>query len=114
MKLDKRCWTCGWLGKKSIIPGSTPCLWKGKYPDWLQPGSSSNHRQSRWGKDCPCWKSKKENNELTFDELMVALEESVILQSHYAKLLNQYDGGERISFLSPEAWITRLRECSQK
>jgi len=47
-------------------------------------------------------------------ELIHALEESLVLQSHYAKLLNQYDGGERIAFDSPKAWIERLRECSQK
>ena len=40
--------------------------------------------------------------------LLKALEESVKLQSHYAKLLNQYDGGERMTFESAQAWIDRL------
>jgi hypothetical protein len=37
-----------------------------------------------------------------------ALEESVKLQSHYAELLNAYDGGERLTFASAEEWIERL------
>lgn len=44
------------------------------------------------------------------DELMIALKESLKLQSHYATLLNMYDAGERITFDSPEEWINRLRE----
>jgi hypothetical protein len=42
-----------------------------------------------------------------------ALDESVALQSHYAKLLNQHDGGERIGFKDAEAWIARLRETGK-
>lgn len=37
-----------------------------------------------------------------------ALEESVKLQSHYANLLNMHDGGERLTFDSPAAWMNRL------
>jgi hypothetical protein len=44
------------------------------------------------------------------DELMTALERSVELQSHYAGLLNQYDGGERLQFENAEAWVRRLYE----
>lgn len=43
-------------------------------------------------------------------ELRIALRESVKLQSHYAKLLNQWDGGHRIIFKNSDAWISRLRE----
>jgi len=43
-------------------------------------------------------------------ELMVALVESVKLQSHYAKLLNQHDGGERMQFENVAEWIERLRK----
>lgn len=46
-------------------------------------------------------------------ELYEALKESLILQSHYAQLLNQYDAGKRLGFLSPEAWIARLRETGK-
>jgi hypothetical protein len=38
-----------------------------------------------------------------------ALDKSVKLQSHYAKLLNDFDGGKRTPFASPEAWIDRLQ-----
>lgn len=40
-------------------------------------------------------------------ELYHALEESVKLQSHYATLLNQYDGGERMTF-TVDSWLQRL------
>ena len=43
-------------------------------------------------------------------DLAEALRESVLLQSHYARLLNAYDGGSRRSFATPEAWVERLRE----
>lgn len=37
-----------------------------------------------------------------------ALEESVRLQSHYAQLLNDYDGGHRIVFKDAADWRQRL------
>ena len=40
--------------------------------------------------------------------LRYALEESVKLQSHYAMLLNMWDGGERMQFDSAQAWLDRL------
>ena len=40
--------------------------------------------------------------------LMGGLSESVKLQSHYAGLLNQYDGGARLQFKDAEEWIARL------
>jgi hypothetical protein len=43
-------------------------------------------------------------------ELYVALEESLKLQSHYARLLNLRLGGERRVFITPEAWIARLKK----
>jgi hypothetical protein len=45
--------------------------------------------------------------------LMDALEHSVTLQSHYAKLLNQYDGGKRMIFKDANAWISRLTEMEK-
>jgi len=36
-----------------------------------------------------------------------ALRESLKLQAHYARLLNDYDGGQRLIFESMEAWIRR-------
>jgi hypothetical protein len=44
------------------------------------------------------------------DELFIALKESLKLQKHYALLLNQYDGGNRIVFSSVEDWVARLRK----
>lgn len=41
-------------------------------------------------------------------ELNRALEESLKLQSHYAELLNNYDGGHRKIFKSKESWLNRL------
>jgi hypothetical protein len=49
----------------------------------------------------------------TPEEIYKALVESVELQSHYAKLLNQYDGGSRMTFADVHAWIQRLRECKR-
>jgi hypothetical protein len=40
--------------------------------------------------------------------LMIALQESVKLQGHYAELLNMHDGGKRRVFASPTEWIARL------
>jgi hypothetical protein len=42
-------------------------------------------------------------------ELRDALAESVGLQSHYATLLNQFDGGQRRTF-TVESWLARLAE----
>jgi len=33
----------------------------------------------------------------------------VKLQSHYARILNDYDGGKRMTFGSADEWIARLR-----
>ncbi len=41
-----------------------------------------------------------------------ALAESVKLQSHYAMLLNAYDGGKRLQFTGPTAWMARLEELN--
>lgn len=43
------------------------------------------------------------------DQLRTALQESLTLQSHYADILNRFDGGERITFPTVEAWLDRLR-----
>ncbi len=44
------------------------------------------------------------------NELEIALTESLKLQSHYAELLNMYDGGTRTIFENADQWIERLRE----
>ena len=43
---------------------------------------------------------------------LVAIE-SVRLQSHYAALLNDYDGGKRMRFNS-DTWLSRLRALREK
>jgi hypothetical protein len=43
-----------------------------------------------------------------------ALDKSVKLQAHYAKLLNDYDGGERIAFGCAQEWMDRLRALKDK
>lgn len=45
--------------------------------------------------------------------LREALDESVRLQSHYAALLNDYDGGKRMRFNS-DTWLSRLRALREK
>jgi hypothetical protein len=47
------------------------------------------------------------------DELFAALKEMAWLLSHYAELLNQYDGGRRHTFVTPEEWIARLKEIGK-
>ena len=46
-------------------------------------------------------------------QLMDALEQSVEMQSHYAALLNEIDGGVRFTFRSADEWIVRLREIRE-
>lgn len=43
-----------------------------------------------------------------------ALDESVKLQSHYAELLNMYDGGKRMVFKSGDEWLARLDELKKR
>ena len=42
-------------------------------------------------------------------QTIIALQESLKLQSHYAELLNMYDGGKRIGFKTIDEWIDRLK-----
>ena len=41
------------------------------------------------------------------------LDKSVELQSHYARLLNEYDGGKRMTFRNGDAWMIRLRQLKR-
>lgn len=49
-----------------------------------------------------------------YDEVWAALEESVKLQSHYAGILNDYDGGMRMSFKDAKEWLERLRKMANQ
>lgn len=63
---------------------------------------------------CPCWYTQRSTGEPIQDrDLVQALEHSLSLQSHYAKLLNQFDGGERRGFSSVTEWMDRLRETGK-
>lgn len=52
--------------------------------------------------------------ELGTRELLDALEKSVSLQSHYGKLLNMHDGGDRMFFRNAAEWMRRLRELKEQ
>ncbi len=43
-------------------------------------------------------------------QLEYALKESLKLQSHYAYLLNIFDGGKRIQFNTVQEWLDRLNK----
>lgn len=77
----------------------------------------------RGGEECnePCpnddemmrrvtWKEMALDSSISAHELMLALIESVSLQSHYAMLLNGYDGGQRLQFSCVASWIERLKK----
>ncbi len=51
-----------------------------------------------------------ERKPVTVYEYRRALNELLQLSNHYAKLLNDWDGGERQTFENGDAWIERLRE----
>jgi hypothetical protein len=42
-------------------------------------------------------------------DLRRALDESLKLQAHYAKVLNMWDGGDRLIFENAEEWIERTK-----
>ena len=48
-----------------------------------------------------------------YAELLKDVRQECAKQSHYAKLLNQYDGGERIGFKDADAWLARLEELKE-
>lgn len=45
-----------------------------------------------------------------YKQIVIALEESLKLQAHYAELLNMHDEGRRRIFKSPTEWMDRLIE----
>ncbi len=51
---------------------------------------------------------EKHNLILDNEQLRAALQESLILQSHYAVLLNM-QGGERLTFPTIKSWLDRLK-----
>ena len=55
----------------------------------------------------------KQITEYSREQLELALEKSVKLQSHYAYLLNMYDGGGRMTFESGKDWMSRLDDIGE-
>jgi uncharacterized protein with PIN domain len=55
-----------------------------------------------------------EARRLERDEVWSALSKLITLYGHYAKLLNDYDGGSRIQFMDAQDWIDRLRETEKR
>ena len=49
-----------------------------------------------------------DNLHTKLDRLQRGLDLLIPLQRHYAKLLNQWDGGKRIEFQSSDQWLDRL------
>jgi hypothetical protein len=54
-----------------------------------------------------------ERSQPAYEDLRIALDESLKLQAHYAKLLNIHDGGKRVVFEKADAWVSRLRETGK-
>ena len=52
-------------------------------------------------------------DEERLERLRDGLKESLKLQSHYARLLNQYDGGERKGFGTIKEWLDRIDEVKE-
>ena len=99
------CPECGFrLEKRTLIAqtGQVGIKKGGEEPD-LCPNDGSVMRRVTW-------KEAYEDSSDSGNELMEALIESVKLQSHYAGILNNYDGGKRLQFDCPAHWIQRLIE----
>lgn len=77
------------------------------------PGESNVDSTPTWGDLLALLRTQREL-EGEVERLRAALESSVRLQSHYAKLLNMHDGGERIGFESAQQWLERLDELERK
>ncbi len=60
---------------------------------------------------CTEQRKRAERAEADVDRMTHGLDELVKLQAHYAKLLNEFDGGERIAFTSADEWLKRLEWC---
>lgn len=57
-------------------------------------------------------RKKVQRKQYSNGEVLRALTESVKLQSHYAEILNNYDGGNRMIFRTPQEFMMRLRQLA--
>ena len=59
------------------------------------------------------WSERAQKAEEGLAYVNKCLDKSVELQSHYARLLNEYDGGKRMTFRNGDAWMIRLRQLEK-
>jgi len=97
-----------WPAQLADLP---PLVMRFKGPDTLGffIEELAKYRRMVWP-ECAPVTGESFKTSLSTNEFYRALAELVKLSSHYAELLNMYDGGERIVFKTPESWIERLRE----
>ena len=82
--------------------------------DWLDNNADGADDAGALAHDCTRWHPALVAVIAERDRLRVALEALVPLQTHYADLLNQYDGGQRTAFASADEWLARLDELAAK
>jgi hypothetical protein len=104
----------GWTGKSVILdykPGE-PVLYNvhGMFSlDELKTIVTECHNKFEIAAEVPPPGRTEQDVDLVA-ELVLALEESLKLQTHYARMLNDYDGGERMGFHTVQDWLNRLHE----
>ena len=100
------CGVCGFRLEKRLMVAATGEVGirkGGADADEFCPNDGTPLRRVMWKEACEeCFTQSH--------ELMLALIESVKLQSHYANLLNMHDGGTRMQFSCVAEWIERLKK----
>jgi hypothetical protein len=100
-----RCDKCGFHQEKRILNASTGEVGIRKDGDEAGKCPNDGERMRR-----VTWRELHDEIASSYEEIAIALSESVKLQSHYAGILNQHDGGKRRQFSSFREWIERLVE----
>lgn len=99
------CRKCHFLLEKRTISASTGQIGIRKCGEPIEPCPNCAIPLERM-----TWKEAYEALAEQAGEVNIALVESVRLQSHYASILNGWDGGERRTFSCIAEWVERLRE----
>ena len=91
----------------------------GEYADWMEKGGMRHLRLEsalldKATSDLAAAEAERDQLREQLAAAKDALEKSVELQSHYATLLNGYDGGERMKFTSGQEWIDRLAKLAER
>src|ERR1039458_4384560 len=100
------CPKCGFVLELRTISVSTGQIGIRKDGEHADPCPNDGETMNR-----VTWKDAYLDSADSGHELMLALIESVKLQSHYAELLNRHDAGKRATFSCPAEWIERLKQC---